>query len=154
MTLRLKALDPASEHLLPLDLLERAEDFFDASRRVGNTVRLPSWPRYFLLCHAIEVALKAWLAWSGESAKRLEHYGHDLDKLVAVAQTRGFTGSGSAVNDIRLLSPVHKEHLARYPLRTGAPIPMIEQFEGTAVELLEAGCAARGHAKRRLFVSY
>jgi hypothetical protein len=42
------------------DYLERAKEFMGAFRALpsGNP---PSWPRYFLLCHAIELALKGFL---------------------------------------------------------------------------------------------
>lgn len=43
--------------LMPYEFLERAEEFYQAYRPSPRSP--PSWPRYFMLCHSIEVALKA-----------------------------------------------------------------------------------------------
>ena len=116
---------------------------------------MPSWPRYFCVCHAIELALKAWLSFRGEDEKRLIGYGHDLQAAMSSAQAQGLSLSSDSVDAVGLLSPVHKELLPRYPLRTGKPIPTIEQFEVNAIEILEAACEAiRGDKSRRLYVAY
>ena len=63
--------------------------------------------------------------------------------------------SKCAIKDIGLLAPIHKEHLSRYPLRTGQSILPIDRFEGTAIEVLEACCLAlRGDPKNRGYVEY
>jgi hypothetical protein len=114
-----------------------------------------SWPRYFCLCHAIELGLKSWLAFKGEDEDRLRLYGHDLVQAIESAQRQGLTLGPYTVRAINLLSPVHKELLPRYPLRTGEPIPTIMQFEANAIEILEAACEAiRGDRSHRLYVRY
>jgi hypothetical protein len=55
------------------EALDRAEEFFEA---FGQLPPLPrgrwiSWPRYFLLCHAVEIGLKAFLAARGVSVGEL-----------------------------------------------------------------------------------
>jgi len=48
----------------PLDALDRAKEFLEAFRQLPQQPQLRwiSWPRYFLLCHAVEMGLKpSWL---------------------------------------------------------------------------------------------
>ena len=54
----------------------------------------PEWPRYFLFCHAIELALKAFLAQkTGLSQKELaDKFGHDLDALLKEGTALGLQG--------------------------------------------------------------
>jgi hypothetical protein len=47
--------------LMPYEFLERAEEFYQAYRDLPARSP-PSWPRYFMLCHSIELALKAYEA--------------------------------------------------------------------------------------------
>ncbi|HLG44727.1 MAG TPA: hypothetical protein VKY24_00685 [Reyranella sp.] len=138
----------------PLDFLERAEEFFVASRQISQ-IGLLNWPRYQCACHAIELALKSWLSWKGQDEGQLRGYGHDLVAAMESATTQGLKLSGDTVRAIELLSPVHQELLPRYPMRTGQPIPTIEQFDSNVLELLEALCEAlRGHRSHRAFVPY
>jgi hypothetical protein len=53
-------MSPYPTILQALDYLERAKEFMGAFRALpsGNP---PSWPRYFLLCRAVELALKGFL---------------------------------------------------------------------------------------------
>ena len=52
------------DHFRPLDFLELAEEFYQAFHDLPARLP-PSWPRYFMLCHAIELAPKAYLAQHG-----------------------------------------------------------------------------------------
>lgn len=78
------------EALIPLDLIARAEEFFQAFKDLPKRTP-PSWPRYFLLCHAIELALKAFLTRQGVTASRLKQIDlrHDLANLLAEAVNLG-----------------------------------------------------------------
>jgi hypothetical protein len=49
------------------------------------------WPKYFLLYHAVEAALKAYLARSGMADSELRDIGHDIKPLATEAEKRGFT---------------------------------------------------------------
>lgn len=136
------------------DYLDRAEEYFVASRRIGDLGML-SWPRYQCACHAIELALKAFLAWKGEDEDQLRRYGHDLEAAMLATRANGLLLTPDTVHAVELLSPVHKELLQRYPMRTGQPIPTIEQFDGNVLEVLEAMCEIlRGHKSHRAFVAY
>jgi hypothetical protein len=98
----------------------------------------PDWPRYFLLSHSIELALKAFLAARGKSSKELrKEFGYDLNKLLKEAIKCGLVIGPEARKDIALLEKAHNHHWARYPKEDSAPVVAIEEFERTAFELLE-----------------
>lgn len=144
----------ASDHFRPQDFLDRAEEFFVASRQIKG-VGILNWPRYQCACHAIELGLKAWLSQKGENERQLRSYGHDLQAAMKSAVSQGLPLSADTVYAIDLLSPVHRELLPRYPMRTGQPIPTIEQFDANVLELLEALCEAlRGDKAQRAFIDY
>jgi hypothetical protein len=75
---------PDPYHLFrPIQYLDLADQFYK---------RPPpfSWPRYFLLCHSIELALKAYLAKLGATLEQLKwDFGHKLDRLVDEAAKKG-----------------------------------------------------------------
>jgi hypothetical protein len=48
------------------------------------------WPKYFLLYHAIETALKAHLARSGMIEAELQDLGHDIKRVATKAEQQGF----------------------------------------------------------------
>ena len=104
----------------------------------------PSWPRYFLLSHAIELALKALLKLHGESEGDLRlKFGHDLKKLLKRAKKLGLTLTPETQEAIKLLAQAHREHWARYPKEEGGhAVFVIEQFEKNATELLQQVHAA------------
>ena len=56
--------------------------------------------RYFLLCHAVEMGLKAFLASRGVSIEKLEEkpFGHHLDRLMNRAARKGLN-IGTAATD-------------------------------------------------------
>jgi hypothetical protein len=98
-----------------------------------------SWPRYFLLCHAIELALKAFLTLHGASEPDLKKIGHDLKKLLKHAEKFGLKLTPDTQHAIERLARAHKEHWARYPREDDgeAVVYAIEQFEKNAAELLQ-----------------
>jgi hypothetical protein len=118
--------------------------------------RSPSWPRYFLLCHAIELALKAYLVRHGHITAKLKSgaFGHKLDKLLTKAVDLGLPLGVSARGEIELLNEAHAENWPRYPKEESKPVFVIEQFEPHAVELLRAVAISLRGKSYRLFVNY
>jgi hypothetical protein len=58
---------PPAEQLISYDFFGRAVQFQRAFGELPDPGYPPhDWPRYFMLCHAIELALKAFLAHKGE----------------------------------------------------------------------------------------
>jgi hypothetical protein len=70
--------------------LAYADQFYQTFYKAPTFHPSISWPRYFLLCHSIELALKAYLAKLGATPQHLKQWerGNKLDKLVAEASRR------------------------------------------------------------------
>jgi hypothetical protein len=74
----------------PNQFLDFADQFYSAFHELRKRPPPFSWPRYFLLCHSIELALKAYLAEHGATVDQLkDDFGHKLDKLVDKAAKKG-----------------------------------------------------------------
>jgi hypothetical protein len=125
--------------LRQFDYLERAEQFYEA---FGDLPKRPppSWPRYFVLCHAIELALKAYIAAHGATARELQNFKirHNLTALLNKAINKGLSLSASAQKDIKDLQEAHEKFWHRYPKEDGKPVFVIDPFESAARELLKS----------------
>lgn len=139
----------------PFDALDRAEEFFTAFRQLPQLPRgrWISWPRYFLLCHAVEMALKSFLASRGVPVERLEqkNYGHKIDRLVKRAIRKGLD-IGNASTELKKLGEAHSNHWARYPHDSGKPVFAVENFEPYVEELIEAVSQAIGRRPAEISV--
>ena len=74
-------------------------------------------PKYFLLCQSMELALKAYLAASGVSQKKLRsRVGHNIELAFQYAQRRfGFTAADARFPElVGWLAPYHLDHSFRY----------------------------------------
>ena len=100
--------------------LRDAEDYVESARQLaapqGGIVYKRSGPVYNLLCHAIELALKAYLAASGVPITTLaNHIRHDLELAFRCAQKHGFAPSDARFGEIvQWLAPYHLDHSFRY----------------------------------------
>ena len=140
-----------------LQYLALAEEFYQAFRDLpknGPSGVPVNWPRYFALCHATELALKAFLLAHGWSEQQIKarQFRHNISDLMTEAIALGLNISPAARSDIDLLSEAHEKFWPRYPDQTG-PVFLIDQFEKPFVELLTAVTQAiRGG--NRLHVNY
>jgi HEPN domain-containing protein len=122
---------PRSISLSPFELLERAEAFWTYHKAS------PTKPRYFLLCHAIRLVLRAYIA-SRRSLTEYEltkSFGHDLTKLLDEASRLGLTVSPSTESEIEKLTEAHVKYFARYP-KDANRVLVIEHFVGQHIEQL------------------
>jgi hypothetical protein len=115
---------PKRPQLLACGLIEEAQVYVESARRLDKACRNSArffGPTYFLLCHSIELALKAYLAASGVSEARLRNeLGHDIRHALRSARGHGFTPTDKRFPDIvRLLAPYHLDHSFRYPKGSG-----------------------------------
>ena len=116
----------------PFELLERAEAFW-AYQKAS-----PTKPRYFLLCHAIRLALMAYITSRRPAAQDRFNkiFGNDLTKLLDEAISLGLTVSPSTESEIEKLSTAHVKYFARYPNETANRVLVIEHLGGQHVEEL------------------
>jgi hypothetical protein len=155
--------------IAPLQHLELAEEFYKAFRdlpRDGPSGAPINWPRYFALCHATELALKAFLLAHGIRYQQIEKeknknrkkeekkikLAHDISVLMEEAIARGMHIGPLARSEIELLSKAHKEYWPRYPEARG-PVFVIDHFETYVIELLTAVALAI-RMGNRLYVKY
>src|SRR4029077_1808487 len=88
--------------LRPLDYLDYAEQFHSAFHELKPQSPPLSWPRYFLLCHSIELALKAYLAMYDATPEQLKYdFGHKLDELVDEAVKKGLPLTTTTQEEIK-----------------------------------------------------
>ena len=77
---------------LHLEFFFRAGQFRRAYGKLPLDSEPPDWPKYLLIFHAIELALKAYLIQCGVSEKDLkDEFGHNLKKLVDEAVKLGLS---------------------------------------------------------------
>jgi hypothetical protein len=125
--------------LYALDALDRAGEFFEAFRQLPVPAGRPiSWPRYFLLCHAVEIGLKAFLALHGVPiAKLRKDFAHKIDPLMREALSKGLNIGTLAASEIMQLDEAHSKHWSRYPRQESKPVFVIDAFEPYVRELLQ-----------------
>jgi hypothetical protein len=74
-------------------------------------------PAYFLMCHALELMLKAYIMARGGSYEEVVDLGHDLQKAHARAESLGLPVEGEQTPIlIQRLSEFHEALLFRYPV--------------------------------------
>jgi len=120
-----------------MGLWHYAKDYSDAGRVVVENLKeaiAPS-PAYYLYCHAIELALKAYLRGSGARLEELKQIGHDLSMAYKKALAAGIKNECKITLDmersINLVNQVYREKEFEY-IKTGArTIPTIAILRAT-----------------------
>jgi len=96
-----------------------------------------NWPRYALLTHAIELALKAFAHHSaGDGPIPNEPKQHDLVGWYEIAVAFGLPDERTVAENIGFLSEIHKTHFMRYPKQLPGPLPNLETIVDETVEHL------------------
>jgi HEPN domain-containing protein len=133
----------SNSELLYIHLFRRAEEFRQAYRDLPGSKPPPDWPRYFLLCHSIELALKAYLSGQGTSESNLREYPrrHSLKTLITDATNLGLSIGAKARAEIEKLDEAHANFWPRYPNRDAGgtkPVFIVDQFEPYVDKLFDA----------------
>src|SRR5262249_39379708 len=103
-------------------LIDDALTYVEATRRLDQLLTVPkfAFPVYFLLCHAMELALKAYLAASGVSAKTLRNeIRHDLEQGLRDAKSHGLAADDRFQGLVSWLRLYHLDHSFRYRKASG-----------------------------------
>ena len=90
-----------------------------------------------MLCHSIELALKAFLVGRGTKIGDVVGFNHKLKELVDEAVRSGLRLDSGTLENLKALDEAHASFWARYPKWDGKPVFTIEQFEPDASALLE-----------------
>lgn len=125
------------------DLIARARLF----RRVALSLpdmeaTEPNWPKYFLLGHAIELALKAVPEHFRQSPTYVMPPGattpanHDLMAQYEFAQRHGLQADPLVDRDLPSLSELHETHFARYP-QTLRPVLLPSAYDDLTDKVID-----------------
>jgi hypothetical protein len=123
--------------LIAIQYLHHAMNFFNAAQQLRATHPL-QWPKYFLLCHAIEVGLKAHLIGKGATPEDMKkQFGHKLWDLLDKAKGQDLQISDHDIQSLKLLHEAHTKYWPRYPKEDSTPIFVIDQFVEPIRRLLD-----------------
>jgi hypothetical protein len=115
--------DEPPPQLLAPRFIDDALTYVEAARRLDQLFPIAkkfAFPVYFLLCHAMELALKAYLAASGVPAKTLRNkIGHDLGQALRDAKSHGLAADDRFQELVSWLAPDHLDHSFRYRRAAG-----------------------------------
>jgi hypothetical protein len=97
----------------------------------------PNWPRYFLLAHAVELAIRAVLVSAKTSGRAggSEPANHDLSALYEHACKLGVKSNPQVLSELSYISDIHKNHVARYPKAPGQ-VWLASEFDDAVDHLL------------------
>ncbi len=121
-----------------------AKDYMEAGYIViSNMPRaLPPTPAYYLCCHAIELALKAYLRGTGASILNLKRIGHDLLKAYKEALRVGLKDiyelTPEQIDAIELVNNLYSNKEFEYIKVGFKRLPQIDVLYGTATSLVYA----------------
>jgi hypothetical protein len=132
--------------LAPIDAaryFNRAQMYRAQAAYLADTVgHEPNWPKHFLLTHAIELAITAYLVLDrGSSTSRARSSGktpkdHDLLALYTDAVRRGLKNNPLVFNELPFLSDIHLDYYARYPRAEAKPVPAFISDYGNMLDHL------------------
>jgi hypothetical protein len=96
------------------------------------------WPKYALLTHAIELALKAFVHHSAPAGlpRGTEPKQHDLSGWYQLAVTYGLSSDPSIEENVEYLNDLHRVHYMRYPQRPSRPVPDLSIIADATVDHL------------------
>jgi hypothetical protein len=132
---------PLNGPLPALDWHARARMYRDQAIGMPDIVNgQPNWPRYFLLAHAAELAIRAVLvsAKAGPLGRAVgpEPSKHDLSALYEYACKHHHLKSNPQVLDeLSYLSEIHKNYVVRYPKSPGQ-VWLASEFDAAVDNLL------------------
>jgi hypothetical protein len=126
----------------PMQFMHRARQFRRAAMPPMPDYESagPFWPKYALLTHAIELALKAFVAKSATAGipAGKEPKQHDLLGWYQLAVVYGLAHDPRIEENVDYLSELHRIHYMRYPQRSSKPVPNLSVIaDETADRLLD-----------------
>jgi hypothetical protein len=131
---------PDPPFLRSTEFLRMAEQFYRGYVLIPDAFPL-DYAKYFLFCHSIEVALKAYLVHIGYGEEHLRiEFGHDLARLLREAQSRDLGIADDHVWRLSNLAEPHLNFWARYPRAdwSSGGIAVVKQYEPQVLDLLDA----------------
>jgi hypothetical protein len=103
--------------IISLSLWNDAQAFILAADSLVQNSQV-DLPTYFLLGHALELTIKAYLAAHGLKTRELKKVGHDLQRAFENAVSLGLKieNQDAVTAMVRAISEFHNAHVFRYPV--------------------------------------
>jgi HEPN domain-containing protein len=140
--------EQAAPSVAAVRFLERAEQYFSAAQnqKLPDLKRAAfDWPRYALLFHSIEMALKSYLLSQNVPMPRVKRIGRSLQRLERRAELRGLRLTIPTVQCIREMSKARFDDHPRDPGPEGAKCL---DFVAAAAEVLKTTEGFVRHPKK------
>jgi hypothetical protein len=118
--------------------LHRARQFREAAIRLPDSRNgEQNWPKYALVTHAIELALKGFV-FHLAATKTIpnEPKQHDLVGWYEAAVRFGLGNDAAIAKNIGFLNELHRTHFMRYPVQSAGPVPNPEVIADHTVDQL------------------
>ncbi|MCC7288990.1 hypothetical protein IT414_01180 [bacterium] len=116
-------------------LLNYAVDYYAGYELIQNSepdfIKLFA-VKYYLLCHSLELIMKAWLKKKGATYFEIKKLGHNLEDIMAVLHSKHnliFDASSQAM--IRLVNQHYSNKEFEYSLRGSKTVPVISDLADT-----------------------
>lgn len=132
-------IDKDIEHEAKLTLSE-VSSFINAARKLDTLAG--DWsPKYYLLCHAVEIGLKAFLLLHKHTPSELKTFAvrHSLKTLAEMARCHGMSFTARESEIIELIDAVHADHRLRYVKPGSTQMPQQTELEDFAEDILQHG---------------
>jgi hypothetical protein len=123
----------------PMEYMHRARQFRHAAMPMADYVNGEQfWPKYALLTHAIELALKAFVNHSTPSGIPVgtEPRQHDLLGWYRLAVDYGLGHDAHIEENVDYLNELHRTHYMRYPQRNSTWVPDLSIIADETVDHL------------------
>lgn len=130
---------PKQPELLAVAFLTDADGYRAAAAALDESGKaLHFSPRYFLLSHSIELALKAYILSSGGRGTEPKKLGHDLERALTRAKELGLSLTDRRIEQaIEWLAPSHKDMSFRYRQTGFKTLPELNELTELVSSLID-----------------
>ena len=108
------------------------ENLYDKYPKVSEMYEV----KYYLLCHSIELAMKAFLREKGFTRNQLLEIGHDLEKLIYILHENGVLIDVGSMERTFSLNDYYKTKQFEYPQTGSKILPSLEEMKSSTHLLL------------------
>lgn len=119
----------------PHNFLKLAYDFYNAYKKCPETTP-PNYPKYFLGCHCIELALKSFLLSKGVGIDLVIGKGHNLEALLDQCICLGLSVSKNFKIRIPKINEIHNGYWNRYPMERSIQVVLLENIDDDLDKLM------------------
>jgi len=127
------------DRVTPLGLYRYSLEYFKAFNDLWELDKILNAPKYYLVCHAIELSFKSILRSYKYSVEELKNFGHDLAKLMQEIENKKYLSFSEEQREIiNLVSPYYLEKDFEY-IRVGSKTyPQLTDLSDFATYILHA----------------